>query len=349
MDISILIPHYKTGKMCAYTISQILKYKGSHNVSIIVIDNNYGDGSIEYIDTYARKVTNNITIFNYPKDKLQSHGIAFSHVLNLGYVKTPHFITLESDCFPVRENWLNFYQLFIDNNYDMAGSLLNLSGGRYIHPSGAIYKTEFVKEAQMYCQNMPYHYLSNFGVNDGFDCHVMVHNDIWGYFLENPNAFIELPESKNNYTKDDILRNENYYRPVVSAFHNGMGFNDERVSQIGNRNPITDPAKILYPSSKRTIVHRVGYEPGQWLTYYALATGKKVAEIATETIWMPGRENQQQEYTLTENGVKHLWGVSSFAFSDKADIQDIAVRKKNLPEELYETLPEEYKIKMPMQ
>jgi len=32
MNISILLPHYKTGMMTAYTLAQIFKYKGEHNV-----------------------------------------------------------------------------------------------------------------------------------------------------------------------------------------------------------------------------------------------------------------------------------------------------------------------------
>lgn len=339
MNVSILLSHFKTGKMTAFTVYQILKHSINHNIEILICDNNSGDGSVEYLEPFKDK----IKIFNYPKDVIQSHGIGYEYLLP--HISNSHFITLESDSYPLNDKWIDFYDIFVRNDYAIAGSLLRLSGGRYIHVAGSFYSLDFWKEAKQYCEQLPYHYLSNFGVNYGFDCHIMVHNNIWNYFLDNPSAFVELPESKKNYTKGQILENERYYRPVVCAFHNGMGFNDEIANQIGNRNPVNDPAYILYPPSKRTIIHRVGYEPGQWLTYYALASGKRVAEIGTETIWMANRENQQQEYTETENGVRHLWGVSSFAFSDKEDIQDIAVRKRNLPEELYETLPEEYKIK----
>lgn len=340
MDITILIPHYRTGKMTAFTIAQILKHKGDHNVDIVVIDNNPFDGSADYLIPFHPE----IEYYQYPEGQIQSHAVAYDWALKMGFVTTEYFITLESDSFPVREGWLDYYQLFMDHKYDIAGSLLQLSGGKYIHPAGALYKTELWNEAREYCNSIPYKYLSNYGRYNDFDCHVMVHNNVWEYFLSNPMAFVNLPESKVGVTSKEIFDNYKYYRPIVGPFHNGMGRVHETLGMVGARNPVSDPQQILLDGTDK-IIHRIGYEPGQWLTYWAIANGKKICEIPTKTIWMPNRENQQQEYTLTENGVKHLWGVSSFAFSDKEDIRDIAVRKRNLPEELYETLPEEYKVK----
>jgi len=52
MKFTILLPHYKTGKMTAYTIAQFLKHKGKHDIEILVVDNNAGDGSIEYLSPF---------------------------------------------------------------------------------------------------------------------------------------------------------------------------------------------------------------------------------------------------------------------------------------------------------
>ena len=339
MNISLLICHYRTGKMTAFTIAQLLKCKGDHNIEILVVNNNPGDGSEIYLSPFMDK----IKYFEYPAGIIQSHGCGYDYLIP--HVSNEWFITLESDSYCLNDKWLDYYSLFIHNNYDLAGSLLQLSGGKYIHVAGSLYSKKLWEEAKAYCDSIPYHYLSNFGVYENFDCHVMVHNDVWDFFLQNPGAFVRLPESKRNFTKEQILENERYYHPVTGPFHNGMGKWHESVNTIGARNPSTNPQEILLDGTDK-IIHRVGLEPGQWLTYWAVATGKKICEIPTETKWMDNRENQQQEYTLTENSVKHEWGVSSFAFSDKEDIQDIAVRKRNLPEELYETLPEEYKIKM---
>jgi hypothetical protein len=94
---------------------------------------------------------------------------------------------------------------------------------------------------------------------------------------------------------------------------------------------------------KKKIIFRIGAEPGQWFAWWQKAMGYSLYEIPTEVHWLPGKENQQQEYTLTENGVKHLWGISAYHGTDLAD-GDIAKIKQSLPEQLYNTLPEHQKI-----
>jgi len=85
MKISILIPHYCTGKMTAYTVAQLLKYKGNHELDIIVIDNK-PDGSIKYLDPFLE----HLTIVEFPDDRTQSHGAAFDYVVP--NIKTPYFL-----------------------------------------------------------------------------------------------------------------------------------------------------------------------------------------------------------------------------------------------------------------
>ena len=42
MKITALIPHYKTGKMTAYSIAKLLEHKGEHDLKIVVIDKHTG-------------------------------------------------------------------------------------------------------------------------------------------------------------------------------------------------------------------------------------------------------------------------------------------------------------------
>ena len=67
--------------------------------------------------------------------------------------------------------------------------------------------------------------------------------------------------------------------------------------------------------------------------------------IPTEIKWLPGRENQQQEYTLMVNGFRHEWGISAYCDGGSPDTQDIAAVKLKTPNDLYETLPDNLKIK----
>lgn len=338
MKFTILIPHYKTGKMSAYTISQLLKYKGRHELDIVVIDNNAGDGSTKYLEPFLE----HITIIDYPKDKLQSHAIAFDYVLPL--VKTSYFLTIENDSFPTQDNWLDFYENLIYDDVDAAVSLLKLSGGEYGHPCGGLYKKSVWEEAKKYCNQIEYSYFPNMGNKESFDCHMMIHNSILDKVLDNPDDWFELAEGYKGLSKDQKLERRDYYKPVVNPFHNGMGRKNESVRTYGERCGNYDAPFILL-SGKEKIIFRCGYEPGEWLYFWMLATNKNVFVIPTKTVWMKDREGQQQEYTINKAGFKHLWGISSYTERGSKDVEDIYEAKRNLPEELYNSLPEHQKIK----
>ncbi len=95
------------------------------------------------------------------------------------------------------------------------------------------------------------------------------------------------------------------------------------------------------------IIPRMGYEPGQWLCYYAFATGKKVSQIPYMVKWMENREGQQQEYTLMDNGIKHIWAGSSYLDMKGTDLNDVYEFKKAQVDGLYNSISEQYKIKIP--
>lgn len=340
MKFSVIIPHYKTGMMTAYSISQFLKYKGKHDVNIIIVDNNDGDDSIKYLDPFLE----DILIVPYPKDRMQSHGIAINFALELGYVDTSYFITAESDSFPVLDNWLDYYEDKIKKGYDCIGSLLLLSGGQFLHPTGALYKKNIWEQAKKYCDNIEYSYLPNIAMKDDFPCHLMVHNRVFDDFCKNPTKYVTLHNSYKNSTPLEIVNKVIGYEPVCGVFHNGMGQNQESLSSYGHRNVLIEPKDILLKNDE-DIIYRMGSEPGQMLCYWQLAMGKKLFYVPTETKWLPNRQNQQQEYTLMENGFKHLWGVSAYNGCTAEDYQDIVKFKENQVQELYNSLPEHQKIK----
>lgn len=341
MKITIIIPHYKTGKMTAYSIFKILQHSDGHEVDIIVVDNNVGDGSVEYLSPFMNKVG----YVPYPKDRMQSHGIGIDWVLQNNFVSTDYFITLESDSFPIEDGWLNKYEAAISQNIDAAGSILKLSGGTYLHPCGAIYKKSVWREANEYIKTIDYDYFPNMSYKDGFDCHLMVHNSITEKLLENPDDYIELAEGYKPYNKERALERLKYYNPTCCVFHHGVGMNQEALISYGQRNLNTETPKILL-DNKVKLIRRVGYEPGQFFTYWMAANNKKIVALETEVKWMPNREGQQQEYTLNSFGVKHLWGISSYTERGSKDVEDIYNLKTSQPDELYNFLPENLKIKI---
>lgn len=327
--------------MTAYSVSQFLKYRGNHDVSIIVGDNNPGDGTIEYLKPFEK----DILIVNYPKDKLQSHGILIDYVLSLGFVKTSHFITAESDAFPVREGYLDYYEKAINDGYDLGGSRLLLSGGDYLHPCGSFYSVKIWQECKEYVDTIEYEYFPNMSMRENFQAHLMVHHSILDKFLENPENYIELADGYKPYTKEKALERLEYYRPVGDGiFHNGMGGRNESIKTYGDRSLSSETPFAVLTSKSQKMVNRIGLEPGQFIHYWANAVGKKIFYVPIEVVWVPGREHENQEYTLMESGIKHIWGVSSYRDSDPTN-NDWIKRKQIAPLELYETLPEHQKIK----
>lgn len=332
MDISIIIPHYKVWKVTAYCIHKILKHKGNHNVRIIVVDNCAGDGSG---DKLQEMYGGDITLLPYPADLLQSHGIATDYAMNV--VNTEWCLAMESDSYPERDGFLDYYQDLIDAGCDSAGSLLDLSGGNFIHACGLLFRKSIWWEAMQYANKIQYKYFLNCAMKDGFPCHLMVGNAIVLDFITNPTKYVELSDEYKDKDADFFYSKAAHYLPVCGVFHNGMGSNQESYYTYGQRTIDTEP-KFIHVEAADGIIFRMGYEPGQWFCYYQIAMGKKVFAIPTETKWMPGRVNQQQEYTKMENGLTHSWGLTSYADYENVDMRDVITHKRAQVEELYNSI-----------
>lgn len=338
MHVTVIIPHYKTGKMTAYSIAQWLKHKGKHELDIVIVDNNAGDGSIEYLNPFLE----HITILSYPKDKLQSHGIAIDYAVP--HIRTEYFITAESDSFPESEVYLDYMEKLTHDGVDAAGSRLQLSGGTYLHPCGALYKKAAWQECKKYCEEMPYLYFPNMAMKNGFACHLMVHESIAVPFFENPEDYIELSDSYKPYSIKLAEERREYYSPTVAPFHNGMNGRQESVHTYGFRTIETESPHTIYNDRWQKLILKIGAEPGQFISWWMAATNKKVIEINTEVKWLPNKENQQQEYTLMAIDFRHLWGVSAYHDHTPDAERDVALFKQSLPEMLYESLPNNQKI-----
>ncbi len=338
MKFSIIFCHFKTGEMSAYAVSQLLKYKGDHEIEILISDNNGGDGSIQHLKPFA----DSIKIFDFPKDRQQSHGAGYDFLIEKA--SNDIIVTIESDSFPTNDTWLDYYENLINDGFEWGASLLRLSGGSYLHPAGAFYKKSLWQEAKDYCDNQQYSYFPNMSRYDGqFDYHLMVHDRILEQFLDNPNKFIILAEGYKGLTKEEMLVKRDYYRSITMPMHNGMGGLNESLTTFGQRNIASEVPHIIL-DNKANFIHRVGAEPGQWMSYYLIANGKRGAIIPTEIKWMKNRGWQQQEFTIMENGFKHCWGVSAYHKAEGKDVQDIIDFKANQVEKLYDSMPSEYKI-----
>lgn len=342
MKISILLPHYKTWKMSFYAIHQLLKCRGRHQIDIFVVDNNPSDGTVYNLKFFGDK----IKILPYPSNRMQSHGIAYDYTIP--HLRTEVFATIESDSFPTSTDWLDWIELLVKDGYDSAGSCLELSGGQFVHTAGAFYKKSIWQKAKRYVDNVEYYYYPNIAMKDGFPCHLMVHKSIQHQFVESAGNLITLAAE---YLKEGpefvpyyLGKKLGEYWPIGrGVFHNGMGNTDESYFTYAHRNVVEERNNILQ-DNKKPLIWRMGMEPGQFLCYWMLANKHNVYDIKTETKWMPGRENQQQEYTLSEAGFKHLWAVTAYHDATNSALMDIIERKKSLMEELYQSIPPKERI-----
>lgn len=342
MRVSIIIPHYKTWKMSFYTIHQLLKFRGRHQLDIWVVDNNPSDGTAENLKYFEDK----IRILPYPADKMQSHGIAYDYVIP--HLRTEVFATIESDSYPTSTDWLDWIELLVKDGYDSGGSCLDLSGGQFVHTAGAFYKKSIWQKAKRYVDEVEYSYFPNIAMKDGFPCHLMVHKSVMQQFIEGAGNLIELAAE---YLKDGPAAVPYYlekklaeYMPIGrGVFHNGIGNTDESYYTYAQRNVVTERDNIIQ-DNKKPLIWRLGQEPGQWLCYWLLTNKYNVYAIPTETKWLPGRENQQQEYTLSEAGFKHLWAVTAYSGVTNPELKDIIEYKSSQMEELYNSIPASERI-----
>lgn len=332
MTFNIIVPHYRVWKITAHAIYKILKHKGNHDVRIIIVDNSAGDGSGDKLE---EMFGDKILIVPYPTELLQSHGIATDYAMD--FVETEWCIAMESDSYPSSDLWLDYYADLIAQGCDSAGSLLQLSGGQFIHACGLLFRRSIWAEAMTYARSIPYSYLPNCAMKDGFAAHLMVHNNILQDFCNDPAKYVELSSEYVGKDASFFYTKINYYSPVCGVFHNGMGSNQESYYTYGQRTVETEPQQIMC-DGKEPLIYRLGMEPGEWLCFWQIANGKKVFAIPTETKWLPGRVNQQQEYTKMENGLVHIWGGTSYYDYENADMRDVITAKRAQVEELYNSI-----------
>jgi len=336
MKLSILIPHYKS-KITAYSVAKFIEY-GQDNVDIVIIDNSPLHDSVQYLSPFKDQ----IKIITNLSNQISSHGIAYDMVIP--ELETAWFITAESDSFPTKE-YVDYYRSLVDNGCDAAGSKLKLSGGEFVHVCGGFYNIKLWGDAKKYCDKIPYTYFPNMSMSHGFASHLMVHDDILNDFLSEPEDYIELSSAYKPYSAEKAMRQAEWYKPVVGPFHNGCGKNNESVHTYGFRTIESEAPNVLL-DNRLKIINRVGAEPGQWLSWYMKAIDRRVFEMPTEVKWMTGKENQQQEYTLNEAGIKHIWAGSSYLDMKGTAMHDVYEFKHNQIEELYNSLPEHLKIKL---
>ncbi len=117
-QVTILIPNHKTPEITKICMRLIRQHTDLNQVEVIVIDNNSGDASVEYLRTLSW-----ITLIERKGAAQESGPLSHSRALDLALeqVKTPFVLSIHTDTFVKHSDWINILLAPFKNNPNIAG------------------------------------------------------------------------------------------------------------------------------------------------------------------------------------------------------------------------------------
>ena len=328
--LSIIIPHYATWRWTAICVNAFKTFGVPVESEIIVCDNSPGNPSIKCLTEtslgYGVKIVQG-------DPNLPSHG----HGYELCYEQAEGdwIFTAETDSFPTRSGWADEY-VKASANYHLIGPPIPQSSGRYIHPAGAAVSRLVLNSALNWMQeHQEWIFCPGAAValqTSDRPYHVVAHRD-----------FIE--EHKDKLSATHYCEIKNWQKAMqwqqMRCFDEDTFENYSQRTGIKNWNPV--PGKLAY--------NKIGFEAGQWLSYFAQDHGFKCLEAPTHIEWMPNHHMGQAAFSDVFGGFRHVWcGTSSFSPAIAPDVREFKMKQMNdawltVPEpirKIIETLEQEH-------
>lgn len=317
--VSILIPHYRTFRTTASCIWNFKKYGLPIESEIVLCNNSPGHQSIRAITETSlgegiKIVEGNA---NFP-----SHGQAYQK--SYESCDGDWIFTAESDSFPTRMGWFNEY-LKASVDYDYIGPEIPMGGGTYIHPAGALTHRGVIGAAEGWQANhKDWIFIPGAGAklktsDRGY--HVVAHKE-W---------LNDLPMVDSEMQKEiELWRNVGVWQEMRSFDEDTFDNYSQRIG-VNNWEPID--GKYSY--------NKIGYEPGQWLSYFSQSHGFRCLKAPTHIEWMARQEGRQAAYSDVFGGFRHLWcGTVSRVSAKDLNPQVVSFKMDQEKKYFYE-LPEE--------
>jgi len=117
-EVTILIPNYKTPEITKLCLRLIRKYTDPSRIHVIAIDNASGDESLDYLRSLDW-----IELIERPNYEDESGSLSHSHALDeaMEKVTTPYVLSMHTDTFVRRDDWLDFLLNKIKSDENIAG------------------------------------------------------------------------------------------------------------------------------------------------------------------------------------------------------------------------------------
>lgn len=286
--LSILIPHYKSWKWLAICVHAFKRFQFPIEHEIIVADNSPGHPSIKAIaDTPLGEGVKVVQ----GDPELPSHGHGYE--LALAEATGDWIFTAETDSFPVVDSWGNEY-IKASAEFQYIGPYGHWAGGKFVHPCGAMVNRSVLNDAQAWInRHQSWDFVPSAAILLGTSdkaYHVVAHMD-WLMAKAIPEEF---------------LRQINIWKRA-GVWQNMISFDTDSFSNYSLRDRITR----WDPTEGKFAYNRIGYEPGQWLSYYVQHHRVPVLHATNHLHWMPGREGRQAAHSDIFGVYRHIWAGTS--------------------------------------
>ena len=117
-EVTILLPNYKTPEITKLCLRLLRKHTDTSRIHVIAIDNASGDESLDYL-----RSLNWIELIERPNYEDENGPLSHSHALDeaMQRVTTPFVMSMHTDTFVRRDDWLDFLLNKIKADENIAG------------------------------------------------------------------------------------------------------------------------------------------------------------------------------------------------------------------------------------
>ncbi len=147
--VTILIPNYKTPEITKICLRLLRKYTNFDLAEVIVIDNDSNDESLVYLKSLPW-----ITLIQRKPEVDDTVPLSHSRALDLGlfHVKTPYVLSIHTDTFVKRSDWLQFLLKPFEEDSSIAGvGSWKLESKNWLRRFGIYFEQFWKKILHTYC------------------------------------------------------------------------------------------------------------------------------------------------------------------------------------------------------